>query len=208
MQVVDIGIDVGAPAIAVARVDDLALPRRDASGHKWSAGLMVFGGSTGMLGAPLLAARAGARAGAGMVVCGVPGTQAAALFSGTEIVARALPTTSDGHLDEEAARLVLKELGRFRALAIGPGLGRDDRAQAAARRLIAEAPLPVVVDADALNALAVDASPLRVRHAAGLPPRSSLPMRPSTSVSRGTEWAPIGSKPRASSRPACTRSSC
>ena len=148
---VDIGIDAGAPAIEVAEVGDLVLPRRAAAGHKWSAGLMVFGGSTGMLGAPLLASRAGARSGAGMVVCGVPGVEAAALFAGTEIVARALPATNEGHLDEEAAQLVLKDLGRFRALAVGPGLGRDDRTQAAVRRLVAEAPVPVVVDADALE---------------------------------------------------------
>ena len=49
---------------------------------------------------------------------------------------------------------MLKDVTRFRALAVGPGLGRDDRAQAACRRLIAEAPFPIVVDADALNALA------------------------------------------------------
>ena len=78
-------------------------------------------------------------------------------------------------LDEDAARTVLKDITRFRALAIGPGLGRDDRAQAAVRRLIAEAPMPIVVDADALNALAIDPSALRVRHAAGLAPAILTP---------------------------------
>jgi NAD(P)H-hydrate epimerase len=136
---------------------------------------MVFGGSNGLTGAPLMAARAGARAGAGMVVCSLPGREAAAAASGAEIVTRALPATDDGDMDEDAARVALKDITRFKALAIGPGLGRDDRAQAAARRLVAEAPIPVVVDADALNALAVDSAPLRVRHASGLPPAVLTP---------------------------------
>jgi NAD(P)H-hydrate epimerase len=149
--------------------------------------LFVFGGSQGMLGAPAMTGRAAARCGAGIVVCGVPGAD----LGVPEIITRQLPATSDGHLEEDAARLVLKELGRYRALAIGPGLGRDDRAQAAARRLVAEAPLAIVVDADALNALAADPgweadrthspkaavgreragglAPLRVRHAQQLP---------------------------------------
>src|SRR4029450_10623786 len=114
-----------------------------------------------------MAARAGARSGAGMVVCSLPGHEAAAAASGAEIVTRAMPATEDGDMDEDAARVALKDITRFKALAIGPGLGRDDRAQAAARRLLAEAPIPVVVDADALNALAVDSAPLRVRHASG-----------------------------------------
>jgi NAD(P)H-hydrate epimerase len=81
---------------------------------------------------------------------------------------RALPDTPEGSLDVDAARVVLKELDRYTALAVGPGLGRDDRSQTAARRLIAEAACKVVVDADGLNALATDPAPLRVRHAAGL----------------------------------------
>jgi NAD(P)H-hydrate epimerase len=168
VHVVDIGIDVGVPRLGVTERVDLALPVRDASAHKWSAALFVFGGSTGMTGAPMLAARAAARTGAGMVVCGLPGT-AAAVASGGEIVTRALAATPRGQFDEDAARVVLKDVTRFGALAVGPGLGRDDRAQAACRRLIAEAAVPIVVDADALNALAIDPAALRVRHAAGFP---------------------------------------
>jgi hydroxyethylthiazole kinase-like uncharacterized protein yjeF len=72
-------------------------------------------------------------------------------------------------MDEDAARVALKDMSRFTALAIGPGLGRDGRAHAAARRLVADAAVAVVVDADGLNALASDPAPLRVRHTAGVP---------------------------------------
>ncbi|GIU90191.1 MAG: bifunctional NAD(P)H-hydrate repair enzyme [Acidimicrobiia bacterium] len=181
VHVVDIGIDVtfasgsGAPRLGVAERADLWLPRRDATDHKWSHALFVVGGSVGMVGAPMMVAHAAARCGAGMVVAGLPGVETARLASGSEVVVRALPATPEGSLDEDAARVVLKDAHRFHALSVGPGLGRDDRAHAAARRLVAEAPIPVVVDADALNALAVDAAALRVRAAAGLPPAVLTP---------------------------------
>jgi ADP-dependent NAD(P)H-hydrate dehydratase / NAD(P)H-hydrate epimerase len=60
---------------------------------------------------------------------------------------------------------VLKAADRFRVLVVGPGLGRDDRTAAAVRRIVAEAPVPLVLDADGLNALAGDAGPLRARRA-------------------------------------------
>jgi hydroxyethylthiazole kinase-like uncharacterized protein yjeF len=89
--------------------------------------------------------------------------------SGRELVARALPATSDGSLDDGAAAAVLDGVARFRAVAIGPGLGRDERTQSAVRRIVAEADAPIVIDADALNALAVDPSALAERSAARRP---------------------------------------
>src|SRR6266542_3034939 len=70
-----------------------------------------------------------------------------------------------GALDEPAAAEVLKAVDRFRVLVVGPGLGRDDRTAAAVRRIVAEAPIPLVLDADGLNALAGDVAPLRARTA-------------------------------------------
>ncbi len=170
VSVVDIGIDVaGRSELAVLGVRDLSLPRRAAQSHKWSSGCLVVGGSNGMVGAPLLAGTAALRCGAGMVVCAVPGPDAAAQVSGRELVARPLTATPSGALDERAVAAVLDEVSRYRALAIGPGLGREETTQAAVRRIVAEADASVVVDADALNAIAVDPSALSARHAAGLP---------------------------------------
>lgn len=169
VAVADIGIDVGLAASWVAQVQDLRLPERSGAVHKWSSALMVVGGSSGMIGAPMMAALAAARCGAGMVVAGVPADAVGALTTAVEIVRRALPATPDGALAEDAARVVLKEIDRYHALAIGPGLGREMPTQAAVRRLVAEASVPIVVDADALNALATDTAPLRVRHAANFP---------------------------------------
>jgi NAD(P)H-hydrate epimerase len=105
------------------------------------------------------------RAGAGIVWCGVPGTEAAARASGTEVITKALPATPEGALDEPAAAEVLKAADRFRALVVGPGLGRDDRTAAAVRRIVAESTIPLVLDADGLNALTGDLGPLRARTA-------------------------------------------
>jgi hydroxyethylthiazole kinase-like uncharacterized protein yjeF len=180
VRVADIGIDgsrvwLGSVQLHVLEPSDLCLPSRAADGHKWSAGVLVVGGSTGLAGAPLMAAHAAARAGAGMVVCGVPGVDVAARVGGSELVSRALPATPDGSLDADAAEVVLADAERFQALAIGPGLGRDARTQIAVRRLVAECPVAIVVDADALNALAADPSALHARHAAGFPPAILTP---------------------------------
>ena len=99
----------------------------------------MIGGSAGMTGAPLMTAHAAARSGAGMVVCGVPGSDAAARASGTELVIRALAATAAGALGADAADEVLDEVDRFHAVAIGTGLGRAPETQHAVRRVVASA---------------------------------------------------------------------
>ncbi|MDQ1478947.1 MAG: ADP-dependent NAD(P)H-hydrate dehydratase / NAD(P)H-hydrate epimerase [Actinomycetota bacterium] len=179
VHVVDIGIDVGSLSrgapLGVLELSDLVLSRRTADGHKWSSAVFVIGGSPGMTGAPLLAGHAAARSGAGMVVCGVPGIDAANRASGSELVIRALPATSEGNLDADAAAAVLDGVDRFRGIAIGPGLGRDKATQEAVRRIVAECPIPIVVDADGLNALAHDPDVLHGRRASGFAPAILTP---------------------------------
>src|SRR2546430_844158 len=77
---------------------------------------------------------------------------------------RATPTAAVA-VAEPAGAEVLKAAARFRVLVVGPGLGRDDRTAAAVRRIVAEAPVPLVLDADGLNALEGDVGPLRARRA-------------------------------------------
>jgi NAD(P)H-hydrate epimerase len=167
VEIADIGIDLGTPPTFVPEALDvaLALPDRSPTAHKWLSGVLVVGGSGGMTGAPSFVSHAAMRAGAGIVWCGVPGTEAAARASGTEVITKALPATTEGALDEPAAAEVLKAADRFRALVVGPGLGRDDRTAAAVRRIVAESTIPLVLDADGLNALTGDLGPLRGRRA-------------------------------------------
>jgi NAD(P)H-hydrate epimerase len=170
VHVADIGLDPGPTQLHVLEADDVFVPRRPAEAHKWSAAALIVGGSTGMTGAPIMASHAASRCGAAMVVCALPGQDAAARASAAgAIVTRALPATAHGALGSEAASVLLKDVERFRVVAIGPGLGRDEGTQAAVRQVVAECPVPIVVDADALNALAVDLVPLRQRSRAGFP---------------------------------------
>ncbi len=78
VQVADIGLDPGDPAVGVVEDDDVAarVPPRRYGGNKWSAAVLVVAGSPGMTGAAALCARAAYRAGAGMVRLGVPRARA------------------------------------------------------------------------------------------------------------------------------------
>src|SRR5206468_1825338 len=82
----------------------------------------------------VLVSHAAQRAGGGMVVAALPGGDTAARASGTEVVTRALPVGDDGALDAAAGDAVVEWAPRFRALVVGPGLGRGDGARATVRR--------------------------------------------------------------------------
>jgi hydroxyethylthiazole kinase-like uncharacterized protein yjeF len=176
VEVVDIGLDVGPDSdrgctAGVISEGDVGawLPDRGADAHKWSAGgVFVVGGSSGMTGAPMMVSHAAMRVGAGIVWCGMPG-DAAARASGSEVVTRLLPAATDGSLGADAAIAVLAELDRFRVLVLGPGLGSGSATRAAVQRIVAEAPVALVLDADGLNALEGDVSSLRARADRGAP---------------------------------------
>lgn len=163
--------ELGIPASSVTQVvthADVRVPPRPPDAHKWSRSVFVVGGSGGMVGAPLLSARAAARSGAGMVVVALPGS-AARRASGTEIITREYSADPDGSFASESAAALSRDSARFGAVVLGPGLGRSMGADAVAARLIAEVTRPIVIDADALNVLAEDLAPMRVRATARLP---------------------------------------
>jgi NAD(P)H-hydrate epimerase len=107
------------------------------------------------------------RAGAGIVWCGLPGEDAARAAAGSEVITRALPADADGSLAPRAADAVLANISRFGALALGPGLGSDPSIREAVRALVAEARVPLVLDADGLNALNGEFESLLARRTAG-----------------------------------------
>ncbi len=158
LEVIEIGIPRGAPETATigliaARVCDL-LPRRGPSSTKFSSGhVLIAGGSRGLSGAPMMAAHASMRAGAGYVSACVPASLQPILAAAAtpELMSRGLPE-SDGALSAEAVAAVLEAAARGGALALGPGLGRSEHAVAFARALAAEAGVALVLDADGLNA--------------------------------------------------------
>jgi ADP-dependent NAD(P)H-hydrate dehydratase / NAD(P)H-hydrate epimerase len=171
VQTLDIGIPRGAPSDAsiglIAPSVLEQLPRRDAPSTKFTSGhVLVAGGSRGLTGAPRMAAEAGMRTGAGYVTACVPASLQNVLASaGTpELMTRGLPD-DDGALSEEGVGEVLEASARGGALALGPGLGRQAGSFAFARALAADAEVPMVLDADGLNAHAGRLADLRARRA-------------------------------------------
>ncbi|MEP7112483.1 MAG: NAD(P)H-hydrate dehydratase [Ilumatobacteraceae bacterium] len=146
LELADIGLDIGwARANLVQGADVVAWwPERDEYAHKWQNAVRVIAGSSAMTGAPRLVAHAAMRTGAGMVHLSVPGMTLA--DAPIEIVQRSLPSTA-------WADVALASLDRFHAVVVGPGLGRTDDTAANIRKLVIEAPLPMVIDGDGLFAL-------------------------------------------------------
>ena len=119
--------------------------------HKRSVGtVLVAGGSRGMEGAAHLAAFAALRGGAGLVHCALP-EGAAAEKPFAEVITVTVPG-EDGRFGAAARSPLLEEAGRFKALALGPGLGRGDGTRLLVRELLGVG-RPLVLDADGLYAL-------------------------------------------------------
>jgi hydroxyethylthiazole kinase-like uncharacterized protein yjeF len=157
VTVVDIGIPAGAPVdppggLIADRVRG-GIPRREPGSTKFASGsVLVCGGSPGLTGAPCLCSRAAMRAGAGYVTACVPSSLSLVFeIALTETMSVGLPDV-DGVVTERAAEIVLERSRRVDAVALGPGLGRAPEAVAYARRLAAELPVPLLLDADGLNA--------------------------------------------------------
>jgi ADP-dependent NAD(P)H-hydrate dehydratase / NAD(P)H-hydrate epimerase len=170
VRVIDIGIPEGAPAQAQAGLILPAVreevPRRHAGSTKFSEGaVLVTGGSAGLTGAPSLASEAAARAGAGYVTACIPGSLRLVFeVRLLEAMTRALPD-EDGALAPGAVDAVLAAAERADALVLGPGLGRAEGSLELARAVAARAPLPLLLDADGLNAHAGRLGELAAREA-------------------------------------------
>jgi len=109
------------------------------------------GGSTGMAGAPALAAMAALRSGAGLVDLAAP-DGAATIAAGFDpcVMTHPFPSRADGTFAHDALDALTALAGRADALAVGPGLGRSEATAAIVGRLWREFPGPAVFDADAL----------------------------------------------------------
>lgn len=131
------------------------LPHRAPDTHKRAAGFaVVVGGSRLMTGAPALAGTAAYRAGAGLVAVAVPeGVLPVVQGALREAVFVGLPETEAGAAAGGSARLD-EVLGQAGALAVGPGMTTDERTQGWIRELVRSSEVPVVLDADGLNAFA------------------------------------------------------
>jgi hydroxyethylthiazole kinase-like uncharacterized protein yjeF len=157
VRVIDIGIPPGGPTQASVglisnRVTD-GIPQRGRESTKFAAGsVLVCGGSIGLTGAPSMASEAAMRAGAGYVTALVPRSLNLVFeIRLLEVMTIPLPD-EEGSLSVDGAQTVLERSVRADALILGPGLGREPGAFELARRLAEHSALPLLLDADGLNA--------------------------------------------------------
>jgi len=176
LHVIDIGIpsEVIADAEGYEFLDVQAVKslfrRRERGAHKGNFGhSMIVAGSIGKTGAAALAANSAVRAGAGLVTLAIPASLNAILeIKTTESMTLPLPDAGTGYLAQEAATAITEGLAGKNALALGPGLSWHTETAWVVRDLVEKTNLPLVVDADGLNAISEDTSLLLRRCAAEL----------------------------------------
>lgn len=132
------------------------LPPRRRNAHKGDFGhVLVVAGSRGKTGAAFMTARACLRGGAGLVTLGVPASlMNSAQSRVTEEMSLSLPDKGDGNLRAEALDEILGFSRKSDVIAIGPGIGVTEDTEKLTAGLVLKSPLPLVIDADGLNALA------------------------------------------------------
>ena len=160
LTVADIGISqelVDGEDYPVRTVEpaDVSLPVRARDAHKGDFGkVYILGGSVGYTGAPVFAAQAAVRSGAGLVTVGVPAPAWPVVAAKLdEAMPHPLPAGKEGQLSLEAWEAAFARLSVCGVCLIGPGLGRGNGVSAVVRHLLTEIHIPVVLDADGINAL-------------------------------------------------------
>lgn len=152
-------LDIGLSQEAIARMDTVIsfttkdevrrmLKPRDVFGHKGTFGhTLLVAGKYGMAGAAVLAARACLRCGVGKVTVHTP-------TMNNDILQLSLPEAILSHDRDERIFTTAISTESFQSLAIGPGLGREQKTAIAFIEQVRHARIPVVIDADGLNILA------------------------------------------------------
>jgi NAD(P)H-hydrate epimerase len=136
----------------VNKLPDLA-PRAPDSNKGNYGRVLVVAGSRGMAGAAILCGSAALRGGAGLVTVAVPEEILATVANGNPCYLTApLPQDKHGKLANVAAVLKLAEVSDVAA--VGPGLGRSDEITKLIAYIICNVQVPLILDADGINALA------------------------------------------------------
>lgn len=161
---------MGIDTNLVTPADFLSLvAKRRPEAHKGDFGhLLIVAGSPGKTGAALLSANGALLSGAGLVTVGVPASLNEVMeVKTTAAMTEPLPD-GGGYLTVSALDAVLDILeknGSINAVAVGPGLGTTDGVVEVVKGLILESSVPLVIDADGLNAIAGDSAVLKKKKA-------------------------------------------
>ncbi len=169
-------VDIGMPAtlfedrrlrwtLIDERFAGSVLESKEVDSHKGSNGrLLVVAASPGLTGAAYMASMGAIRAGTGLVTLGVPASLNPVMEAKTtEAMTVALPETESGRLSSDAVDAILEAASGKDAIVIGPGLGLDEDITKLLKALLKPGILdiPLLLDADALNALSGSASAIK-----------------------------------------------
>lgn len=177
LDIVDIGIP--KPAVEMAKINAALtdaegvsplIPKRTLNSNKGDYGkVLIVTGSEGMTGAGCLSAMAALRSGSGLVYIGVPASLSIA-YDTAVLEAITLPLQDDGkgRLSNQCTPSLLDRMKGMNALAVGPGLSVSDEIRSVIIQMINRADVPLVIDADALNAISKDPAVLLNLKAGGI----------------------------------------
>jgi ADP-dependent NAD(P)H-hydrate dehydratase / NAD(P)H-hydrate epimerase len=163
LHVVDISIPpeaVAAEGVDLELLEEASLvpllPVRAADSHKGDYGhALVVAGSRGKGGAARMASLGALRAGCGLVTAAVPASlQSGMVTRAMEVMSEGLPEGREGALLASGIPRILELLEGKQALAIGPGLTAHPETKKLIREVVLRARVPVVLDADGVNAFA------------------------------------------------------
>lgn len=132
-----------------------ALPKRGWDAHKYKVGyLTILAGSQGFTGAAVLCTQAAERIGAGGVVAAsTVSAQAVLAQKLTTAMTLGLPESKDGGLEISGLDRLAELMQKSKAMLIGSGLGRVESTQTMVKYWLSKVEVPLVLDADGLNAL-------------------------------------------------------
>lgn len=134
---------------------DSLLPKRNPNAHKGDFGrVLIVAGSVGYTGAPVLAANAALRSGAGLIFTGVPEAVYPIIAQKLdEPMVFPLSCDEDGRLNTRAVPELVRRLENCDACLVGPGLGRSPAILDVVSAVLTHAKCPVILDADGINCL-------------------------------------------------------
>ena len=163
LRIADIGLLPLPSGVEAERVDMLEaplvgalLPRRARTAHKGTFGhVLVIAGSRGKLGAGLLASEGAGRGGAGLTTLAVPASlQPLAEARVPEVMTAAIDDDGSGMAGAPQPEALSALLQGATVVVCGPGLGQADGPRALLEALLRTVTVPMVIDADGLNAVA------------------------------------------------------
>jgi NAD(P)H-hydrate epimerase len=152
------GLEAAGPTLFLLEAADVAgaFPLRGRGAHKGDFGhVLVVAGSIGKTGAAVLAATGALRSGAGLVTVATPAPCLPLVAAARpELMTEPLAVAGSGGLDPSGLALLVALARERDAVVLGPGLGQDEATRELVRGFLAACPVPLVIDADGLNALA------------------------------------------------------